>query len=68
MPQEVSAAFKNELGNKIKLRVGRAPTEKGAPMLKITLAGPKSISENTITVREGRRLVRAVSQYLDEAE
>lgn len=63
-----STTFKNELGNTIRGSVTSAPTEKGAQMVNIRLAGPKSVSENIVTEMEARELVKLISAHLgDEA-
>lgn len=64
--------FTNELGNKIDIKVTSTSTtgvnNEGAKRrfnaVKLTIVGPTSLSENTITLVEARELLKCLREYL----
>lgn len=63
--KSIECKFTNELGNEIEISIEET-TEDGQPRVKITLSGPKSVSENIITVLEATKMYSALKQYLNK--
>jgi len=59
----METAFTNELGNQITIRVTEGAPIGVAKQLVVTMIGPDSVMENTITEMEAEMLVRALVDY-----
>lgn len=61
----VSKSFKNEFGNDIEIRIAETRHKKMFEII-VSMAGPNSINENTITLMEAKKLQEALNEYFND--
>lgn len=58
----MQAVFQNELGNRITIKLSRAPNIGTTKQLRIEMIGPKSTADNTCTQMEAWELYKLLHQ------
>ena len=59
MKNKIEKEFTNELGNKIFIKIKKLDKD-----ISVSLEGPKSISENIITLKEAEELSKSLVEFL----
>ncbi|HLA22963.1 MAG TPA: hypothetical protein VJZ93_00300 [Candidatus Nanoarchaeia archaeon] len=61
MKREIKSEFKNELGNKIIIKV-----KKKKDKVNLIIEGPKSVSENIITEMEAKEVIKTLKKFFSQ--